>query len=102
MEFEGTVHLELHQWLPLVLVTHQLHSIVQIAISSRGILKVTHMLTLSGGGPLHTEVPLLGSLASQVDHAQHMCIPILCPCIPNLAPFTCRPKQCSASALLSS
>jgi hypothetical protein len=41
---------------------------VQIAISSRGVLRVTHMLTLAGGGPLAPleAQPLLGTLNSQV------------------------------------
>lgn len=41
---------------------------VQIAISSRGVLRVTHMLTLAGGGPLAPleAQPLLGTLTSQV------------------------------------
>ena len=42
--------------------------VVQVAISSRGVLRVTHMLTLVAGAlPMPVEVqPLLGTLTSQV------------------------------------
>lgn len=40
---------------------------MQVCISSRGVLKVTHMLTLAGGGVAPVEVPpLLGTFSSQV------------------------------------
>lgn len=44
---------------------------MQIAISSRGVLRVTHMLTLAGGAPLASleAQPLLGTLTSQVGGA---------------------------------
>ncbi|EFN57432.1 hypothetical protein CHLNCDRAFT_50963 [Chlorella variabilis] len=47
----------------------------KIAISSRGVLRVTHMLTLAGGAPLASleAQPLLGTLTSQA-HAPRTCI----------------------------
>ncbi|KAL4859856.1 hypothetical protein ACK3TF_000122 [Chlorella vulgaris] len=47
----------------------------KIAISSRGVLRVTHMLTLAGGGPLAPleAQPFLGTLTSQ-GHAQRTCV----------------------------
>ncbi|KAL4445781.1 hypothetical protein ABPG77_008980 [Micractinium sp. CCAP 211/92] len=46
----------------------------EVCISSRGVLKVTHMLTLAGGGLAPTEAPaLLGTFASQ-GSAQRTCV----------------------------
>ena len=47
--------------LPLLLA-----SVVQISISSRGVLKVTHMLTLAGGSAMAVEAPHpLGTFSTQ-------------------------------------
>lgn len=51
---------------PLMHLPLLLASVVQISISSRGVLKVTHMLTLAGGSAMAVEAPHpLGTFSTQ-------------------------------------